>query len=223
MAMRCRHIKASGVQCNAYRVWKEDYCFFHLHHRRPAPPVIRNTEAPPPAQGPVTIPLLEDMTSVQLTVTQVLSALAAGKIDSRTAMAYIYGLRLAARNLASNALDPLTTVEAFVQYENGDLLGPLESSPEAAMAPPERDSALHAMSYLVRRLEYEQKLRYYLETGEDPPADLVPPEPPKSPSLLDMIKTNLQSKFEKGEVKAPRKAPENLVNELFAQSSRRAR
>jgi len=78
--------RQSGVQCNAYRVWKEDYCFFHLHHRKPAPPVIRNTEAPPPPQGPVIIPLLEDMTSVQLTVTQVLSALAAGTIDSRTAM-----------------------------------------------------------------------------------------------------------------------------------------
>ena len=67
-----------------------------------------------------------------------------------------------------------------MQYENGDLLGPLESSPEEAMAPPERDSALHAMSYLVRRLEYEQKLRYYLETGEDPrPISFRPSRPAK--------------------------------------------
>jgi hypothetical protein len=220
--MRCRHIKPSGVQCSAYRVWKEDYCFFHLHHRRPAPPVVKNTEAPLP-QGPVPIPLLEDMTSVQITVTHVLSALAASKIDSRTAMAYISGLRLAARNIASNKLDPYSTVEAFLQYENGDLLGPLESSPEEATAPPERDTALHAMNYLVRRIEYEHKLRYYLETGEDPPADLIPPNPPDSKSFFDMLKAGLQAKYEAGEVKPPRKGPENLINHLTAEAARRPR
>ncbi len=222
MAMRCRHIKTSGVQCSAYRVWKEDYCFFHLHHRRPSVPVIKQAEAPE-QHGPFPIPLLEDMTSVQVAVTSVLSALAANKIDARTATAYISGLRLAARNILSGKLDPYSTVEAFVQYENGDLLGPLESSPEEAMAPPEKDSALHSMNYLVRRIEYEQRLRYYLETGEEPPADLVPPAPPSSKSFFDMVKATMQAQYEQGEIKLPRKGPESLISQLTAQSAKRAR
>lgn len=177
MPKQCRHLHANGVQCRAHRVWKEDYCFFHLHHRTPNGMPRRSEDAPadPPANG-IEIPLLEDAAAIQVALTRVLTALAAGRITPTEANSYIYGLRLARLNLPKGGLVNGESVEAYIQYDNGDVVGP-EQFREEAVTPehPLLDSGMMALRHLAHRLDYEAVIESYLSQGKEPPSDLRPP------------------------------------------------
>jgi len=177
MPKQCRQLRANGVQCRAHRVWKEDYCFFHLHHRTPNGMAKRSEEpAPPPPENGIEIPLLEDAASIQIALTRVLTALATGKITPAEANAYIYGLRLARLNLGKGGLIDGAPVEAYVQYENGDVVGPEQFREEAAKPEhPLLDSGMMALRHLAERLDYEAILDAHLAAGTTPPKDLRPP------------------------------------------------
>ncbi len=193
MPKQCRHLRANGVQCRAHRVWKEDYCFFHLHHRTPNGMAKRSEEPPPPppANG-IEIPLLEDAASIQIALTRVLTALAAGKITPAEANAFIYGLRLARQNIARRGLVDGPSVEAFIQYENGDVVGP-EQFREEATTPehPLLDSGMMALRHLAERLDYEAVVDSHLSAGQEPPSDLRPPvlRPTEPEALKEWVKT----------------------------------
>jgi len=177
MPKQCRHLKATGVQCRGYRVWKEDYCFFHLHHRTPNGMPKRSEDAPadPPENG-IEIPLLEDAASIQITLTRVLTSLAQGKISPAEARAFLYGLRLARLNLGKKGLFDGEPVEAYIQYDNGDVVGP-EQFREEAVTPehPLLDTGMLALRHLAARLDYEAVLEAHLAAGKEPPSDLRPP------------------------------------------------
>jgi hypothetical protein len=197
MPKQCRHVKASGVQCRAYRVWKEDYCFFHLHHRTPQGIARRSEERPAPPLNGVGIPLLEDVTTVQLVLQQVLAATAAGAITAAQSNVLIRGLRLAAQNLKNESFagkNPLQPgVECFVQYENGDVLGPEQFASEQQPEHPLMESGILGLRHLAERLEYEARIDAYLLQGQQPPDDLPVPSPrPSGDDLLDWIKTGWQ-------------------------------
>jgi hypothetical protein len=177
MPKQCRHLHASGIQCRARRVWKEDYCFFHLHHRTPNGMAKRSEEPPPPPpENGIEIPLLEDAASIQIALTRVLTALAAGKISPTEANSFIYGLRLARLNLPNGGLINGAPVEAYIQYDNGDVVGP-EQFREEATTPehPLLDSGMMALRHLAARLDYEAAIESYLTQGKEPPSDLRPP------------------------------------------------
>ncbi len=176
MPSQCRHLRANGVQCRAHRVWKEDYCFFHLHHRTPHGMPRRSEEPPPPppANG-IEIPLLEDLASIQITIGRVLTALSQGKITAADARAYLYGLRLAAQNVRHKDFAPSHSVETYIQYDNGDAIGPEQYASEQKPQHPLMDSGLLALRNLSNRLSYEATLHAYLTRGEIPPATLRPP------------------------------------------------
>uniref|UniRef100_A0A7V4XUD6 Uncharacterized protein n=1 Tax=Acidobacterium capsulatum TaxID=33075 RepID=A0A7V4XUD6_9BACT len=178
MAKQCRHVKANGAQCRANRLWKEDYCFFHLHHRTPHGMVRRTEEAPPQAKSGCEIPLLEDTASVQIALTRVLSAMTAGKLTPAEANSYINGLRLAARNVKNGlGLAGGESIECFVQYENGDVVGPGQFPEEKKTEHPLLETSMIEMRYLAARLEYEALIDAYLTAGKEPPGDLRPPTP----------------------------------------------
>lgn len=174
MPKQCRHIKTSGAQCRAYRVWKEDYCFFHLNNRTPhgAPRRTHNPEAP---KNGVEIPLLDDAASVQLAVTRVLTALSAGKVTPAEVNAYIYALRLAAHATRAGDILPEKTVECFVNPGDGDLIGPELFKEERRDDHPLTESGMLAMRDLVTRLAFESKIDAYLLAGKEPPGDMEPP------------------------------------------------
>ncbi len=108
----CRHIKSNGDRCQSPRLLKSAFCYFHnrLHQQHRSAisgsqssqvmlPVLDKSGAlvgmePAPSQtldlGP-----LEDRTSVQMAISTVLNALAAGRLEQSRATALLYGLQLA--------------------------------------------------------------------------------------------------------------------------------
>jgi hypothetical protein len=176
MASQCRHLRANGVQCRAHRVWKEDYCFFHLHHRTPHGMAKRSEDPPPPPpKNGIEIPLLEDLSAIQIAIGRVLTALSEGRITAADARAYISGLRLAAANVKHKSFAPENSAETYIQYENGDVIGPEQYESEYKPHHPLMDSGLLTLRHLAERVNYEALLDAYFTRGETPPDDLRPP------------------------------------------------
>lgn len=93
---RCHHIKMNGTQCGSPAMRTERFCFFHLS----ASPV--NVDVQPPDNSEpdnFLLPVLEDATSIQLTIAQVTTLLLRGRIDVKKARVLLCAMRLAASNL----------------------------------------------------------------------------------------------------------------------------
>jgi hypothetical protein len=146
----CRHIKSNGDRCQSPKLLKSEFCYFHKrlheqHLRAIAPqrssevmlPVLDKSGAlvgmePAPTQtldlGP-----LEDRASVQMAISTVLNALAAGRLEQSRATALLYGLQLASTNCIArrfdhaHAINPVTNVEITPE---GDILAPERASRE---------------------------------------------------------------------------------------------
>jgi hypothetical protein len=82
-APRCKHTRLNGQPCHAPARRGRLYCHFH--------------EAA--ARKDYALPLLEDPTSVQLAIMQVLRALKDNEIDLRRAAIMLYGLQIATSNM----------------------------------------------------------------------------------------------------------------------------
>ncbi|MEK6398090.1 MAG: hypothetical protein V4734_08390 [Terriglobus sp.] len=130
----CRHIKSNGDRCQSPRLLKAEFCYFHKRLReqhRSAIALQRSSEVmlpvldksgalvgmePAPIQS-LDLGPLEDRTSVQMAISTVLNALAAGRLDQSRATALLYGLQLASTNCIrrhsdhSHAINPVTDVE----------------------------------------------------------------------------------------------------------------
>ncbi len=105
----CRHIKTNGLQCEAPSLTGESFCYFHtrLHQRHAA---FRHTDRTRgylvPGQH-IELAPIEDRDSVQLALSLVINALAAGQLETRRATALLYGLQLASANSGPRRFDPL--------------------------------------------------------------------------------------------------------------------
>jgi hypothetical protein len=83
----CRHIRTSGGRCRAAAVHNQNFCFYHLAQRQSTP-----------AAAPLELPPLEDRAAIQIAISRVLAALAAGLLDRRDAGLFLYGIQIAASN-----------------------------------------------------------------------------------------------------------------------------
>jgi len=108
---RCRYIKTNGLICKSPSLNDRPYCYFHnrLHERHYIYQLHQTTIVSPATGGPLTISALEDPESVQLALSVVINALAAGDIDPQRARALLYGLQLAASNARRLRLEPCAT------------------------------------------------------------------------------------------------------------------
>jgi hypothetical protein len=140
----CRHIKSNGDRCQSPRLLKSEFCYFHkrLHeqHRSAIAPQ-RSSEVmlpvldksgtlvgmePAPNQA-LDLGPLEDRTSVQMAISTVLNALAAGRLDKSRATALLYGLQLASANCVARRFDHAHTTYPVHDVEitpEGDILAP---------------------------------------------------------------------------------------------------
>lgn len=87
----CRHIRTNGHRCRALAMLDTPFCWFHQTIRRRT-----KKEGPEPI---LELPTLEDPESVQLALSDVLCALAAGRINAKSAGTLLYGLQIAGANL----------------------------------------------------------------------------------------------------------------------------
>lgn len=128
----CQHVRPSGKKCEAIAIRGHRFCYFHLQTRRglasvtPAEAAANGATAPAPQSATITLPMLEDRSAVQLVLTEVLRALAAGQMDAKRAGLLLYGLQIAAANCSR--LDdighhhPVSHVELTPE---GEEVGPL--------------------------------------------------------------------------------------------------
>jgi hypothetical protein len=122
MYKECRHIRTCGGRCRCAALPGENFCFYHLNQRK-------QTAAPSAApeagtKNELQLPPLEDRLAVQTSIDRVLAALASGLIHPRNAGLYLYGIQLAAANLAHfkdselEAADPVRRVVLTRQGEH---------------------------------------------------------------------------------------------------------
>jgi len=119
MYKECRHIMPTGVRCQSPVLRGGHYCYFHarLHrmiHARPAP-----------NNAPLPIPMLEDTTSVQIALTQVLGALNSSSLDPSRARLMLYGLQIAAQvTRRPTSCEPSEAVQSVSFDDQGEMIAP---------------------------------------------------------------------------------------------------
>ena len=163
----CRHIHASGFRCGSPSLRGESFCYYHHASRRPMA-----AAAARPAEATFVFPPLEDRTSIQVAITEVLRALAANQIDARRAALLLYGFQIASSNLPREQQpkqqpdrftgrimrsrfsevepDPVPMpVEAFLADPDLGALAPIAEAPEPASAN-RRATPAELMDYLAQ-------------------------------------------------------------------------
>ena len=100
-ALRCQHIRLNGLRCGSPAVTGRRLCHYHAQARRPKRP---NYD----------LPILEDATSVQFGLVQIVRALQDKAYDTKTGAVLIYALQTASANLKQLAREQQEAV-----YMNG--------------------------------------------------------------------------------------------------------
>ena len=136
----CRHIKTNGRRCKSPCLGLSAFCYFHsrllLRHRNlveTAPTLAANLPDTPvsatgtrqylPEASPLELdlPPLEDVESIQVSISLLVAALARNRIDSKRAAVLLYGLQLASTNARSVTIEPAVSsiVRALVRTKSG--------------------------------------------------------------------------------------------------------
>ncbi len=97
----CSHVKADGNTCKSPRINGENFCYFHVAARDR----IRRQRIAAQRKLPLQIPILEDHESIQLTITDVVNAMLADRIDYKKAALALYALQTAAVNVKHTTFD----------------------------------------------------------------------------------------------------------------------
>src|SRR5271157_2247025 len=145
----CHHIRVNGKRCRGVATTGRDYCYFHLDDLGRRLKMARAR-----ARGQrwrLELPPLEDMYAVQVSITQVIAAMADGHIDRGLGGGMLYGLQQAATNLrlpkevweGSYHFDDVEEIEwAGFEKEHGvpqDF--DIDTPPEEAFPPPQEPAA----------------------------------------------------------------------------------
>jgi hypothetical protein len=121
----CRHIKTNGRRCKSPSLGLSAFCYFHSRllrrhkHLIETAPVLSANHPNPSASSTETpqylpealpleldLPPLEDVESIQVSISLLVAALARNRIDSKRAAVLLYGLQLASTNARSVTIEP---------------------------------------------------------------------------------------------------------------------
>ena len=120
----CRHIKTNGRRCKSPSLGLSAFCYFHSRllcrhrnlvetasvlptNRQGATDSVTDTpQSLPEAVLELDLPPLEDVESIQVSISLLVTALARNRIDSKRAAVLLYGLQLAATNARSITIEP---------------------------------------------------------------------------------------------------------------------
>ena len=86
---QCRHIFTDGHRCGGVSLRNEEFCYFHHNTRKP----VQNPRARRSRRSTFTLPLIEDRSSIQHAINEVLQRIASNEIDPRRAGLLLYGLQ----------------------------------------------------------------------------------------------------------------------------------
>jgi hypothetical protein len=121
----CRHIKTNGRRCKSPSLGLSAFCYFHSRLLRRHRNLVENAPVLPenqlnptstatgtpqflPEAAPLELdlPPLEDVESIQVSISLLIAALARNRIDSKRAAVLLYGLQLASTNARSITIEP---------------------------------------------------------------------------------------------------------------------
>jgi hypothetical protein len=144
----CAYVKTTGELCNAAALRESDLCYYHERDRQRLRNFHRSLQlcrfAGDPASGGFTpaayqaqlnqasatlfqsleLPLLDDRAAIQVTLSNIVRALATRQIDRRYAALMLYAIQIAVTNL--NATSPPDPNAAKVDTDPEPLLTPFE-------------------------------------------------------------------------------------------------
>jgi len=92
----CQQMKYNGEPCRAAALRGKKFCYYHLH-AGPLPEQIENLAVIPKVQ--FHLPLLDDATSIQATITLVCEHLLHRRLEPKKAGIRLYALQVASSNL----------------------------------------------------------------------------------------------------------------------------
>jgi hypothetical protein len=141
----CRHIKTNGRRCKSPSLGLSALCYFHSRLHRRHKNLLENSSAlgetglnpstSPSESGQylpdyatrqqhpieLDLPPLEDVESIQVSISLLIAALARNRIDPKRAAVLLYGLQLAATNARSITIEPSASsiTRALVRTKSG--------------------------------------------------------------------------------------------------------
>jgi hypothetical protein len=120
MYKECRHILPDGSRCHAAALKDMPYCY---HHDRIHRALLRQRSS----KAKLDLPALEDRASILMALSQVIGALADGRIDGTNAGRLIYGLQVASQFAPTSPRFPSSNqVESIARTSDGDELAPVK-------------------------------------------------------------------------------------------------
>ena len=144
MAQLCRHIMPNGTRCHSPLLRGTPYCYFHTRLHRIA------TEKTQGKEEPISIPVLEDRSAIQVALAQILNGLASSKLDPRRAGLFLYGLQIASQNVQRGGdIVPRSAVPSLTFTSEGEELAPVkcfDAKPEDCATCDKRDSCENFVS-----------------------------------------------------------------------------
>ena len=150
MVPECRHIKTSGGKCGSPALRGKPYCYYHSRlKQRAAQPRSPYLAIELPAS-------LEDRGSIQLALSEIVTAIAENRIDTKRAGVLLYALQIASSNAKhQDEIVCADSADETVVTEQGEEMA-LEG---AKSGPPEEESlATLLMKEVRRRREENQEL-----------------------------------------------------------------
>ncbi len=173
--MLCRSLTLAGRQCNAHALRGQDLCVRHAKCRHLVLP-----------RGPnITLPLLEDLESIQVFSTQMIQGLLTKAIDTRRAGKILYACQILASTMprpprlkpAKEQESPAEPVTEVFEGPDGELLGPIQDA---------RTQATFSEYWSFDKYRYEQECERLGRPLPKTPADM-PQSGWLNPEDLDRI------------------------------------
>jgi len=109
---QCEHFKTNGIRCGSPALNRYKLCFFHQRMMN-----IQQFRRERP-NSRLDFPLLEDANAVQISVQDVLAAVAEDRLDPRRAGLLLYGLNTATCNLRNVDFEPKALRQQFADSES---------------------------------------------------------------------------------------------------------
>ncbi len=106
---RCQHLKVNGTQCGSPALRRNRFCYFHkLHHEEIVELSLDRAKGARASRRKVsiTLPVLEDANSIQVSLMQIMRLIITGQIDGKSAGLLLYALQTASSNLPRTRFEP---------------------------------------------------------------------------------------------------------------------
>ncbi|HEY3928237.1 MAG TPA: hypothetical protein VGL89_07680 [Candidatus Koribacter sp.] len=123
----CQHVFASGNTCRSPRLRNQRFCYYHVAVRDR----LRRQRLAAERKLPLQLPVLEDESTIQLALGDVVNAMLADRIDAKKAALTLYALQTASANLKhAKPSAPATYTEYAPDLDAA--LPPVDAAPDQA-------------------------------------------------------------------------------------------